>query len=50
MQDSYSIELDRLEETVKKVVEAGYSVMVVINGEYYSVNTDKAEKGRKERD
>ena len=49
MQDSYSIELDRMEETVKKVVEAGYSVMVVINGEYYDINMNEAEKAGKER-
>jgi hypothetical protein len=31
-------------------MQGGYRVMVIMNGEYYDINMDKAEKGRKERD
>ena len=46
---SYTIRLDRLEETVRKVIEGGCNVTVIINGEYYDIDTSKAEKAGKER-
>ena len=44
---SYSIDIDKLEQTVKEAVQGGCNVTVIINGEYYDINMDKAEKGRK---
>jgi len=42
---SYTIEIDKLEETAREVIKAGYSVTVIINGEYYEVTDDSpAEK------
>ena len=37
---SYEIPLDKLEETAREVIKAGYSVMMIINGEYYEVTDD----------
>lgn len=34
---SYTIQIDDLEETARKAIEGGYSVSVVINGEYYNI-------------
>lgn len=46
---SYTIRLDSLEETVRKVIECGCNVMMVINGEYYDIDTNKAEEAGKDR-
>lgn len=46
---SYTIRLDRLEQTVKEAMRGGYRVTVIINGEYYDINMDKAEKAGKGR-
>lgn len=37
---SYVIQLNKLEKTVKDVMQAGYNVIVIINGEYYDVSAD----------
>lgn len=44
---SYTVRLDELEKTVKEAVQGGYRVTVIINGEYYDIDMDKAEKGQK---
>lgn len=49
MQESYSIRLDKLEQTVKKAAQSGYRVTVIINGEYYDIDMDKADKAGKDR-
>ena len=36
---SYTIRIDKLEETAREVIKAGYSVTVIINGEYYEIET-----------
>ena len=36
----YTIQINDLEETVMKAIKGGYSVSVVINGEYYDVDID----------
>lgn len=46
---SYTIRLDSLEETVRKAIEGGCNVMMVINGEYYDIGTNKAEEAGKDR-
>lgn len=45
---SYSIDIDKLEQTVKEAMRGGYRVTVIINGEYYDIK-DKAEKAGKGR-
>lgn len=42
---SYTIEIDKLEETAREVIKAGYSVTVIINGEYYEVTDDGKSDG-----
>lgn len=44
---SYTIQIDDLKETVMKAIEGGYSVSVVINGEYYDVDPGSVEKENK---
>ena len=44
---SYSIDIDKLEQTVNKAVQGGYRVTVIINGEYYDIDMNKTEKGQK---
>lgn len=39
MQDSYEITL----EEIQKAYKQGYSVMVIINGEWYELKTDKTD-------
>lgn len=46
---SYSIDIDKLEQTVRKIIEGGYRVMVIMNGEYYDINMNEAEKAGKDR-
>ncbi len=46
---SYEIPLDKLEETAREVIKAGYSVMMIINGEYYEVTTDDSRTGDSNR-
>lgn len=47
MQEAYTIQLERLEEAIREALEAGYNAMVVINGEYYSV--ERPEMPERER-
>lgn len=34
---NYTIKIQDLEKTAKRVIESGYSFLVVINGEYYDI-------------
>lgn len=39
--NSYAININKLEKTIKDVMQAGYNVTVIINGEYYNISTDE---------
>lgn len=39
--NSYTININKLEKTVKEAIKAGYNVTVIINGEYYNISTDE---------
>lgn len=42
---SYKLNIKELEETAREVMKAGYSVTVIINGEYYEVTDDGKSDG-----
>lgn len=42
--NAYTININKLEKTVKDVIQAGYNVTVIINGEYYNISTDEEKK------
>ena len=42
---SYTIQIDKLEDTAREIIKAGYSVMMIINGESYDVTTDDSRTG-----
>ena len=43
--NAYTININKLEKTVKDVMQAGYNVIVIINGEYYNISTDEEKNG-----
>lgn len=47
---SYVININKLQETVKKALDGGYPVTVVINGEYYDVDLDGSKQRKWERE
>ena len=47
---NYTIKIQDLEKTAQKVIESGYSFLVVINGEYYDIQIqDEKKEGRENR-
>ena len=36
-QYNYTIELDKLEKTIKEVIETKQTVYIIINGEFYEI-------------
>ena len=38
---SYSIQIDKLPETIREATKAGYKAYVIINGEIYDIKPDK---------
>lgn len=36
-QYNYTIELDKLQETIKEVIETEQTVYIIINGEFYEI-------------
>ena len=36
-QYNYTIELGKLQETIKEVIKTGQTVYVIINGDYYEI-------------
>lgn len=36
-QYNYTIELDKLQETIKEVIETEQNVYIIINGEFYEI-------------
>ena len=37
---NYKIELDNVKETIEKATAGGYGVYIIINGEYYEIETE----------
>ena len=47
---SYIININKLQETVKKAMSGGYPVFVMINGEYYDVDLNGSKQKNWERE
>ena len=47
---NYTISIEKLADTLKAANEAGYTPMIYINGEYYTVNFSENERGKNDKE
>lgn len=40
---NYTIELDKLKDTIQDAINGGYTAYVIINGEYYEIKAEKTD-------